>query len=444
MPSAQYYELSRVNALVENIKKSYLRGWEPETRINHFNTLIDALNDYIVGAKQNIERDPNLAPDYQKEWLDLKIIFGKAFDRLQIACDLSDELPKLPFQRKSLENKSPQVVPGTSSQGTQSTNQTPSGNNPDAYANADPLNLSPPPSPFLSATPVLRSRDTTPEPTPDPTPNNSDDELEMDVDRFFNTASKIVTTQFDGDPSKVRSFIDALTLLDRRVGEHMADAVAFVKTRLVGDARDLITTEETLGAIITTLQRGIKMPNSGEILQKLAATQLKGEPADFCKEVDQLASQLKRAYLHEAVGQATADTYVTREVTKILVANAPDQQTKNVMQAREFASAAAATAKYAELASENKKSLMHYNRFQPHSRRDYHRGGYHRGNYHRGGGRRNMSRGNGRSRNSGHSPRSRGNRGGNHSDRRYNDRTNFPIVLGDQSTPPAPHSPRDQ
>lgn len=93
--------LLRINSLLENISKSYISGWEPETRVAHANSLINALNIYIVGAKQNVNADPDLAKEYQEEWRGkVRKKFITAFQRLGEAdsLDITDELPTTPYQ----------------------------------------------------------------------------------------------------------------------------------------------------------------------------------------------------------------------------------------------------------------------------------------------------------------------------------------------------------
>lgn len=79
---------------------------------------------------------------------------------------------------------------------------------------------------------------------------------------FFNFASKIVPNDFDGTSEKLRSFLDALDLLKNNSEGHQQNAIAFIKTRLSGKARDLITNENSIEEITACLKNGIKGENS--------------------------------------------------------------------------------------------------------------------------------------------------------------------------------------
>lgn len=76
---------------------------------------------------------------------------------------------------------------------------------------------------------------------------------------IINFANKIIPTEYDGTPEKTQLFIDALTLLNDNVGNYMGTAVNFIKTRLNGKARDIITTEATIEAIINKIKAEIKI-----------------------------------------------------------------------------------------------------------------------------------------------------------------------------------------
>lgn len=71
--------------------------------------------------------------------------------------------------------------------------------------------------------------------------SDEDEQLEnmpLSSVEFLNLASKIVPQEFDGSPDKLRSFLDALNLVKSNADDHSANAVAFIKTRLTGKARD--------------------------------------------------------------------------------------------------------------------------------------------------------------------------------------------------------------
>jgi hypothetical protein len=187
--------------------------------------------------------------------------------------------------------------------------------------------------------------------------NIKDDELsENEVDMalstvdFFNLASKLIPTEFDGNTDKLQSFLDALTLLLLNVGEHETTAVAFIKTRLTGKARDLITTETSIAQIIELLKKGIKGESSRNITQKiLNLKQLNKENTAFAADLELLANKLKKAYISEGVTHEVAETYATDTSVRALSQNATAEKSRLIMEAGSFRTIQEVVTKFASL-----------------------------------------------------------------------------------------------
>lgn len=342
--SREYEKLSEINPLLKNISKSYLRGWVESTRILHLNTVIDASNQYITAVKTNLTVRPELTESYNKEWLEVRGIILKTLSRLQAEADydIAEDIREvLPLQKKgtavSDQSLTPiQIQALEESAGDSSDNS--------LFPIKSQIIPKPPAFPFLTQTtvPAIKLKTVT--------------QLRSMAAEFLKLASTIVSIHFDGDPSKLAPFLDSLTLLESVVGVHTGLAVSFVKTRLVGRARDLITNEDTILEIKNKLKNNIKVQSSAELMAKLAGVKPGSKIIDFCKQVDDLADSLRRSFLSEGVALATAEAYVTREVTKTLIAVAPDQHTKTVLEAKSFNSPQEVTAYYTGLAGEVQKA----------------------------------------------------------------------------------------
>lgn len=74
---------------------------------------------------------------------------------------------------------------------------------------------------------------------------------------FLKLASSLIP-EFCGKSENLQSFIDALSLIDSFKGVHEATAVSFIKTKHKGHVRNLISTDQTITAIINKLMSGIK------------------------------------------------------------------------------------------------------------------------------------------------------------------------------------------
>lgn len=68
--------------------------------------------------------------------------------------------------------------------------------------------------------------------------------MPLTVVRFISTAAKLVA-EFDGKSKNLRSFLDFLSLLEAIKGEHETVAISLLKTKLKGNARNLISSLKT-------------------------------------------------------------------------------------------------------------------------------------------------------------------------------------------------------
>lgn len=196
---------------------------------------------------------------------------------------------------------------------------------------------------------------------------------------FFNLASKLMPQVFDGSPEKLLSFLDSLHLLNANCENHATSAVAFVKTRLSGKARDLITTEDSVTDIINTLKTKVKYESSRSSSAKLLnCRQNHKDATSFATEIEKLAENLNRAYISEGVPSEVAGRYTTEQVVKSLSVNSNTEKSRVVMEAGTFNSVQEAVTKFVDVntaASSNTPHVLFTRAFR-------------RNNYYRGGGRR--------------------------------------------------------
>lgn len=233
---------------------------------------------------------------------------------------------------------------------------------------------------------------------------HSDELVEMPLTavEFFNLASKIVPNEFDGAPDKLLSFIDALSLLSLNSEGHVNNAIAYVKTRLIGKARDLITNEVTLEAIINTLKKGIKGDSSRLLTAKILNLKQNNKNAvGYATEIESLASSLKRAFINEGVPCEVAENYATETTVKAFSQNASTEKARIIMEAGTFNTIQDAVTKFVNTSPQSndvsifhiKKNYRQYNNRQfnhGHSQfnnraQQHGRGFVHRGRGYRGG-----------------------------------------------------------
>jgi hypothetical protein len=195
-------------------------------------------------------------------------------------------------------------------------------------------------------------------------PNIIDDELsESELDMatsaidFFNLASKLIPSEFNGSVDKLQTFLDALTLLSLNVGENENNAVAFIKTRLVGKARDLVTTETTILQIKEALSKGIKGESSRNLSQKLLnLKQNNKDNTAFAADIELLADKLKKSYISEGVPNEIAETYATDTSVRALCLNATAEKARLIMEAGSFRSIQEVVTKFSSLPYQNNQT----------------------------------------------------------------------------------------
>lgn len=183
------------------------------------------------------------------------------------------------------------------------------------------------------------------------------------VPDLMRLADSILPKSFDGEPGKLQSFLDALGLLQTlaTTPELVGVAVIFVRTRLVGKARDLIRDENSLTQIGQTLRENIKTQSSQQVIAKLAALKQTASAMEYVAEVEKLSDTLRRSYLSEGVPPATADLFVAQKVTEVLVKSSRSTRVRTVMEAGTFETAHDATTKFiATVSSEAPASQINY------------------------------------------------------------------------------------
>lgn len=171
--------------------------------------------------------------------------------------------------------------------------------------------------------------------------------MAMSKTEFFNFASKIFPNEFDGSPSKLQSVIDSLNLLRVNCENHENNAVAYVKTRLVGKARDLIDDNDNLDTIINKLRTRIKTESSHMVTAKIfSLKQQHKDSTRYATEIEVLTETLKRAYINEGVPIAVAESYTTNTIVKALRTNSNSEKVKLIMEAGNFTNCEEAISKF--------------------------------------------------------------------------------------------------
>jgi len=208
--------------------------------------------------------------------------------------------------------------------------------------------------------------------------------------------------------------IDPLDLLDTLKGTHEPTAISLIKTKLKGHARNLISNEQTIAAIITQLSTAVKGESVEVVSAKLLNLQQKNKTANqYTQEVEKLAKALEGAYVSEGLSQSLANKYSTTTAVKAMTQNCSIDKVKLIMQAGTFTNMNDAVSKFVNSCTEitgqsntvlyyrrgannNNRGGRGYNRGRNYNHNSYNRGGNNNNNYNNRGGRRGQNRGRGR------------------------------------------------
>lgn len=238
---------------------------------------------------------------------------------------------------------------------------------------------------------------------------------------FQSYAGRIIP-EYDGSPAELTRFVDALELVEENVTTFEATAIKLIKTKLKGEARNLITNEGSIQAIIATLKSNIKIESTEMVVAKLMNTKSHNKNANnYVKELEDLGSQLKRAFISEGVTLSMAEKYTTQNVVASIKANTPSNEIKTVFTAATVNTVGEALTKYSQITAEKEKnsSVLHFSGYKKYNKRNF-RGGHNQNN------RQNRYKGNNSNYNSNYNYNSNNNSNYNsRGSRQYNNGRNF-------------------
>lgn len=168
------------------------------------------------------------------------------------------------------------------------------------------------------------------------------------------TATALINT-YDGSPSELDAFVDSVSLLsDLTDQEHIATAIKFIKTRLIGKARSAFPPNpQTLVDITNAIKQACKSVETPDsILAKMKATRNKGDQQKFCEEIETLSQKLPTLYIENQIPPNVANKMATKAGVDTLINGVSNTELKIILKANEFDSIQKAIKKINESQSE--------------------------------------------------------------------------------------------
>lgn len=156
------------------------------------------------------------------------------------------------------------------------------------------------------------------------------------VAQFLGLASKLLP-DFDGKPENLQSFLDAISLVDSIKETHNDVAVNLVKTKLKGNARNLINSESTLIEIVAKLKTSVKGDSVKVLTAKLMNVKQSGKNANaYAKEIEDLTKALESAYISDGLPNEVATKYSTQHAVTAISKNAQNERVKLIIESGQF------------------------------------------------------------------------------------------------------------
>lgn len=201
---------------------------------------------------------------------------------------------------------------------------------------------------------------------------------------FINTATRLIP-DFDGKPENLRSFLDALSLIETLKGSHETVAINLIKTKLKGNARNLIENEATIQDVIGKLKNSVKGESVEVLSAKILNIRQNSKSANsYCNEVETLTKALESAYISDGLSRTLAQQYSTQIAVKAMTRNCTIDRVKLIMEAGQYTNMNEAIGKFVSSCTEatgQQNSILYFgNRSNRNYRgnrgRQHGRGGY--------------------------------------------------------------------
>lgn len=179
------------------------------------------------------------------------------------------------------------------------------------------------------------------------------------------TATSLIP-QYSGKEEDTESFLDAISLLDDITTEaaQKPTMIKFIKTRITGRAKIAITDDlTTVEAIKQKIKQKFSIKLSSDaILAQLKATQQGSRKlVDYISQVENLASQLTKAFIAENVASGeSAENLAEKFARQVLIDNVANPETSIILKATSFTKLSDIAAKAIAIDRPIKANVLHF------------------------------------------------------------------------------------
>lgn len=166
---------------------------------------------------------------------------------------------------------------------------------------------------------------------------------------YYKICNQQLNFTYSGDPIALPPLIDAIELLQFMDTQkaHEDILLRVIKTKLAGNAREILPENATIEIIKTTLKNKIKPENSKVVLGKMMALKAdRTNLSDYIKKADDLSEMFKRSLILENVPQNKANEMTIDQTIELCRNNTRSQIVKLVLASTKFENAKEVLAKF--------------------------------------------------------------------------------------------------
>lgn len=160
----------------------------------------------------------------------------------------------------------------------------------------------------------------------------------MDAPKVIENLNRIIKDSFDGEPTQLDSFVNAVQLSKLIIKENEPEIfIQFVKSRLKNKALEVARDAQTIDEILDALKTGIKPEKARVLENRLLSLRLNNKnKMEFSKEVESMTEMYRLALISEKIPHEVAKEMIIQKTRDMCMANTKSDRIKSVLSSKTF------------------------------------------------------------------------------------------------------------
>lgn len=156
-------------------------------------------------------------------------------------------------------------------------------------------------------------------------------------DDFLKLAGAVLTKEYDGTPEKLSQFLDCIQILQAKIANNEVLAATYIRTKLTGRARHLISEQDDVPTIINKLKAGIRKDRPEDLVSKIRDLRHDiRNTSKFTSDMEELSMKLKESYIQLGIPNETAENLSKETTLEALIKNTTCQTAKLILRGGNF------------------------------------------------------------------------------------------------------------